>query len=357
MPAMAPRSSPSPCPTCTASSTRRSSACRGCSRPTRSWSPSPRSRSPSLHRRVRPSTGRRRRRRVRRGVARRRSRRLARRAARRPGRPGRRRHAAARRVAPVLGAIVPGEGRARRWWALAGAVGVAVGPALGGVLTQLFDWRAIFFVQAPIVAAAPGRGADPAARALRHEGMCTASPAPAGATWSSPTSGSPSCSPPSSRRCSSACCWRSRCGGTARCRAPLLVSALPLGMAVGRLVQAGAGSGRRRRRRALLAVGLVGLALLPGAAPIDGRRRLRRVRRRVRPRPRGARRGRRARRRPGGAGERGVDRRPPRRARARARRDRPGAVVEPRGRHRAGHARRDPDDAHHRAAAVATSCR
>jgi len=35
-------------------------------------------------------------------------------------------------------------------WATAGAVGVAVGPALGGVLTQLFDWRAIFFVQAPV---------------------------------------------------------------------------------------------------------------------------------------------------------------------------------------------------------------
>ena len=75
---------------------------------------------------------------------------------------------------PVLGAIVPraadGTSRARRWWALAGAVGAAIGPALGGVLTELFDWRAIFFVQAPIVAGALVVAVDPAARALRREG-------------------------------------------------------------------------------------------------------------------------------------------------------------------------------------------
>src|SRR4051794_36216229 len=46
---------------------------------------------------------------------------------------------------PVLVALVPGEGRGRRWWALAAAVGAAIGPALGGVLTELFTWRAIFF--------------------------------------------------------------------------------------------------------------------------------------------------------------------------------------------------------------------
>ena len=74
---------------------------------------------------------------------------------------------------PVLGAIVPPRPtveRARRWWALAGAVGAAIGPALGGVLTELFDWRAIFFVQAPIVAGALVVAIDPAARSLRREG-------------------------------------------------------------------------------------------------------------------------------------------------------------------------------------------
>jgi MFS family permease len=41
----------------------------------------------------------------------------------------------------------------RRLWATAAVVGVAAGPALGGVLTQLFDWRAIFIVQVPVAAA------------------------------------------------------------------------------------------------------------------------------------------------------------------------------------------------------------
>jgi MFS family permease len=38
-------------------------------------------------------------------------------------------------------------------WTLAGTFGAALGPALGGVLTQLFDWRAIFVAQAPVAAA------------------------------------------------------------------------------------------------------------------------------------------------------------------------------------------------------------
>jgi predicted MFS family arabinose efflux permease len=46
---------------------------------------------------------------------------------------------------PVLGT---------RIWTLAGTYGLALGPALGGVLTQAFDWRAIFVAQAPVAAAA-----------------------------------------------------------------------------------------------------------------------------------------------------------------------------------------------------------
>jgi MFS family permease len=37
-------------------------------------------------------------------------------------------------------------------WTLAGTYGAALGPALGGILTQLFDWRAIFVAQAPVAA-------------------------------------------------------------------------------------------------------------------------------------------------------------------------------------------------------------
>jgi MFS family permease len=39
-------------------------------------------------------------------------------------------------------------------WATAAAVGAAVGPAAGGLLTQVFDWRSIFFAQAPVAALA-----------------------------------------------------------------------------------------------------------------------------------------------------------------------------------------------------------
>ena len=41
----------------------------------------------------------------------------------------------------------------RRTWVAAAVVGAALGPALGGVLTELFDWRAIFLAQAPLLGA------------------------------------------------------------------------------------------------------------------------------------------------------------------------------------------------------------
>jgi MFS family permease len=43
----------------------------------------------------------------------------------------------------------PGHGR--RMWVAASVFGIAVGPALGGALTQAFSWRAIFLAQAPLV--------------------------------------------------------------------------------------------------------------------------------------------------------------------------------------------------------------
>ncbi len=49
----------------------------------------------------------------------------------------------------LLDAGRPGTGR--RMWVAASVFGIAVGPAIGGALTQLFDWRAIFLAQAPLV--------------------------------------------------------------------------------------------------------------------------------------------------------------------------------------------------------------
>ncbi len=56
-------------------------------------------------------------------------------------------------------------------WSAAAAIGAAIGPAAGGVLTDLFSWRSIFFFQAPVAAIAavavlavhaePGEVAEP----------------------------------------------------------------------------------------------------------------------------------------------------------------------------------------------------
>jgi predicted MFS family arabinose efflux permease len=55
---------------------------------------------------------------------------------------------------PVLAHLMGDRRRAVAWWALAGSAGAALGPALGGLLTEVFDWRAIFVAQVPPAAVA-----------------------------------------------------------------------------------------------------------------------------------------------------------------------------------------------------------
>lgn len=55
---------------------------------------------------------------------------------------------------PVLLGLAGSTARGVAVWTAAGTIGAAVGPALGGALTQVFDWPAIFVVQAPIAGAA-----------------------------------------------------------------------------------------------------------------------------------------------------------------------------------------------------------
>jgi MFS family permease len=50
----------------------------------------------------------------------------------------------------LLYALTGSAARGLALWTAAGTFGAAVGPALGGVLTQLFEWRAIFVFQAPV---------------------------------------------------------------------------------------------------------------------------------------------------------------------------------------------------------------
>jgi MFS family permease len=50
---------------------------------------------------------------------------------------------------PLLSGIRGSDAHAIRAWGLAGTIGLAVGPALGGFLTALFSWRSIFLLQHP----------------------------------------------------------------------------------------------------------------------------------------------------------------------------------------------------------------
>jgi MFS family permease len=65
----------------------------------------------------------------------------------------------------LLGQATGGDARAARIWALAGIVGAALGPAMGGILTQLLGWEWIFILQAPVallaLAALRGLRAEP----------------------------------------------------------------------------------------------------------------------------------------------------------------------------------------------------
>ncbi len=68
-------------------------------------------------------------------------------------------------VLELLPATVGSERRAAALWATAGATGAALGPAIGGLLTELVSWQSIFLIQVPIALAA----AVPILAVARHE--------------------------------------------------------------------------------------------------------------------------------------------------------------------------------------------
>jgi len=65
----------------------------------------------------------------------------------------------------LLPASVGSERRAASVWAAAGATGAALGPAVGGVLTELVSWQSIFLIQVPVALAA----AVPILAVAKHE--------------------------------------------------------------------------------------------------------------------------------------------------------------------------------------------
>jgi MFS family permease len=73
--------------------------------------------------------------------------------------------AAVTAVLELLPATVGSERRAAALWATAGATGAALGPAAGGLLTELVSWQSIFLIQVPIALAA----AVPIFAVAKHE--------------------------------------------------------------------------------------------------------------------------------------------------------------------------------------------
>jgi MFS family permease len=168
---------------------------------------------------------------------------------------------------PVLGAGLGSIARARAWWAAAASVGAVTGPALGGVLTQLFGWRAIFLVQAPVAAVAMLSCLAPAARRLpaegkgrgsRRRGVAATIPANIGfALVFAALVGALFLGVLLAVEV-----WRDQ-----PITGALLVSALPVGMLVARPLRGAPTVARAVGGTLTLAGGLLGLAFLPGASP------------------------------------------------------------------------------------------
>jgi len=178
-------------------------------------------------------------------------------------------------AALLLAAAVPalvglaGDGaRGRQWWHRAGAVGAAVGPALGGLLTQLLHWRAIFLVQAPVVAVAVVLvAAGLPERRVRVEAERAAAPGEGERlAWAS---------------AALVLLFGALVGalflavlllvvvwGYAPLTGAVVVSALPAGMVVARLCGPAPPLARALGGVALLAGGLTALALLDGEQPV-----------------------------------------------------------------------------------------
>ena len=159
---------------------------------------------------------------------------------------------------PVMAALTGSPVRGRAWWGLAGTLGAVLGPAAGGLLTELFDWRAIFLAQAPVAALAltalipsrvrrlaPEGGRTPRVRIWPNAGLVFAFGALVGALFL-------------------AVLMIVTVWGLGPLAGALVVSALPLAAVAVRPLSERAGPTAGAAAGALLlAAGLIALALLP----------------------------------------------------------------------------------------------
>ena len=207
--------------------------------------------------------------------------------------------AAGAAVALVAGFALLGGGRI---WVVAAVFGTAVGPALGGALTQAFDWRAIFLAQVvPALAAAAAcvalrAGRAPAATAAEPAGAAPGTPAPRtapgggrAATPAGPAAAAPRTAPGGNRAATpagpAAAALLALAAVSAALTAVLFllvlllvsgwsldplaaaaaVSVLPLAAVAAARIR-GPAAVRASAGCALVGAGVLGLAVLPGAA-------------------------------------------------------------------------------------------
>jgi len=169
-------------------------------------------------------------------------------------------------VLELLPATVGSERRAVAIWATAGATGAALGPAVGGLLTELVSWQSIFLVQAPLAIAA---GA-PLLAVARHEASTGIVAAELRRTGRPHLLANLALALVSSAIAAALFLlvllliegWRLSPIGAA-----IVVTAMPLAALLGARLGPGAGSARARAAAGAILVsgGLGGLALLPHA--------------------------------------------------------------------------------------------
>lgn len=165
-------------------------------------------------------------------------------------------------VAAALALLVAERGRTdgTRIWGMAGIIGAAVGPAVGGALTELFSWEAIFAVQVPLALAIIVR---PAATA--------APPAPEGARRAAPLAVAAALALVSAALTAALfllVILLTEGWGHSPLEAAAIVSVMPLAALAAAPLSRSFGGGLRGAAAGttLLAGGLVALGLLPGAS-------------------------------------------------------------------------------------------
>jgi MFS family permease len=169
-------------------------------------------------------------------------------------------------VLELLPAALGSERRAVAVWATAGATGAALGPAVGGLLTELVSWQSIFLIQAPLAIAA----GIPVLAVARHEASTAVVSAELRRTGRPHLLANAALALVSSAIAAALFLlvllliegWRLSPIGAA-----IVVSAMPLAALLGARIGSGAGSERARAAAGsiLVAGGLGGLALLPKA--------------------------------------------------------------------------------------------